>query len=127
MSESITDKVNRLSEWQAQKDLLELDKQAQVKRIIPNDIAQFLADLEFEYKARVDALQANIEELTTEIRLAVLDSGESVRGMHLDILHVPGKLSWNTDRLLDLMEKYPELVECYKQGKAYTIVKSNKH
>lgn len=126
MAETIIDKVNRLAEWQAQKDLLELDKAAQLKQLIPADIAQLIADLEFEYGSRAEALQANIEELTIEIRLDVLDSGESIRGAHLDILFVPGKLTWDTNRLLDLMQKYPELVDCYKQGKSYTVVKNNK-
>jgi len=126
MSEEIRDKINRLAEWQARKDLLDLDKQAQLKQIIPADIAQLIADLEFEYKAMLDALQANIEELTEEIRQAVLQHGESIRGDHIDVLFVPGKLTWDTNRLLDLMQKYPELIECYKQGKSYTVVKSNK-
>lgn len=110
------DKLNQLDEFQAQKMILDLDKQAMIDKILTPEIKQAIADIEAEFAGKSEAVDENIEALTAEIKADVLAGGATVKGAHMMAVYAKGRVSWDTKALDGVVVLHPELAQFRKEG-----------
>ncbi|KRT69372.1 MAG: hypothetical protein XU15_C0011G0054 [candidate division NC10 bacterium CSP1-5] len=116
MSQAIIDKLDRLAEYQSQRDVLNMDKQAAIDSILTPEIKERLAEVEAEFGGKVEAVTENLAALEAEVRADVLTQGETVRGFRLQAVWSKGRTSWDDRALQGYMKAHPELAEFRKQG-----------
>jgi|SRR5690348_12186478 len=124
----ITEKLNQLTEFEIQRDLMLADKQtlldslyteeekATIKKI-EDRIAAARLDIEEEFVSKSDSVSKNIDDLTKEIKEAVESLGESVKAEGFHAVYAQGRTSWNTEALDKYIETHPELSICRQTGK----------
>jgi phage host-nuclease inhibitor protein Gam len=126
MTQAITDKLNQLANFQSQRDILALDKQAKIDSVLTPEIKRLLADIEHEYAAMFDAVDANIAEITESVKADVLEHGDKVKGNHLQAVWTKGRVAWNTDALDGYAVDHPELFAFRKEGQPSVSIRTVK-
>lgn len=112
----IIDKLNTLAEYQAQKDLLNLQKQDLIDAVLTAEVKAKLADIDIEFAGKALGVDENIATLTEEIKSAVKEFGASVKGDTLHAVFSKGRVSWDDKALQGYAVAHPELAEFRKQG-----------
>ena len=121
------EKLNQLYEFQAQKSLLDLDKQALIddlyNRLYTPEIRQALdeikkaeADINTEFAVKSEAVDDNIAKLTAEIKDDVIQLGSTGKGDNLMATWNKGRVSWDTKSLDGYAIAHPELTQFRKEG-----------
>lgn len=108
--------LDQLSEYEAQRSLIMLDKQALIDAVLTAEIKAKLADIEAEFAEKVDTVSAKANELTAAIKDAVINSGATVKGSHLMAVYVKGRTSWDSKTLDGLALVIPSLLKARKEG-----------
>ena len=114
--QAITEKLDRLAEFHAQRDVLNIDKQALIDQLLTPEIKSRLAEIEAEFGEKAEAVNANIAALEAEIKAAILTHGESVKGQHFQAVWSRGRVAWDDKGLSGYAKAHPELLEFRKQG-----------
>jgi hypothetical protein len=122
MSVEITNLLNELSELQAQRDLLELDRKAAVDSVLTPEIRQQLADIDAEFADKGQTVTEKIAEMEKEVRGCVIEHGETVKGEHLMAVYSL-RTSWDTKRLEGYAAAHPEVLGLRKQSVSISIRK----
>jgi hypothetical protein len=123
MSETITDKLNRLADFQAQKDMLNLEKQELINQVIPPEIRARLEEIEAEFAGRAEAVILNIDLLEMEIREDVLDCQKSTAGSFLQAIWNRGRKGWDSSGLEQYAKDHPEILSYRKLGEPYITIR----
>lgn len=110
------EKLNQLDEFQAQKALIDLDKQALIDAVYTPEIKKAIADIEAEFAIKSEAVDENIAKLTAEIKDEVLQAGSTVKGEHMMAVWAKGRVSWDTKALDGVVALHPELAQFRKEG-----------
>ena len=108
--------LDQLAELHAQREALEGEKQALVRRAIPPEIQARLDDIEAEFGEKATAVTANIEALESSIKTATLAHGESVRGAGFQAVWNKGRQSWDSKGLTVYADSHPEVLQFRKEG-----------
>ncbi len=124
MNEDICSKLDRLANYQAQKEVLKLDKQALIDQVITAEIKARLDEIDAEFAGRLEAVDANIEKLEEEIKEDVIKHGATVRGTFLMAVWNKGRVSWDTKRLEVFAQYHPEILGYRKQGQPYISIRT---
>jgi hypothetical protein len=122
-----SEKLDQLDEFQAQKALIDLDKQKLIddlyNRLYTPEIRQALddikkaeADINTEFAIKSEAVDENIAKLTAEIKNDVLQLGGTVKGEHMMAVWSKGRVSWDTKALDGVVALHPELAQFRKEG-----------
>jgi hypothetical protein len=98
MTETISEKLDRMAEFQAQKDLLAIDKQTLIDQVLTTEVKARLAEIETEFDGRAEAVDANIAALEAEIKEDVLKHGATVRGAYMMAVWNKGRVAWDDRR-----------------------------
>jgi hypothetical protein len=108
--------IDKYSDLRFGTEALTMEKQALIDTILTPEIKEKLAEIEAEFEPKIDEVNAQITELDTAIRQAIVLEGETVRGdFHMAVFN-KGRVSWDT-RLLDGYAKaHPEIAEFRKEG-----------
>lgn len=122
MSTEISQKLDQLANFQAQRDVLDLEKQALIDQLIPPEIKARIQDIEAEFTGKREAVDANIAALEAEIREEVLRNGASARSTFLRVVYHAGRVTWNTKSLDAYARARPEVLEFRKQGEPYITI-----
>jgi hypothetical protein len=122
MPTDITQKLDQLANYQAQRDVLELEKQALIDQILPPEIKARLEEIEAEFTGKRETVDANISELETEIRDEVLRQGTTVKSTFLRVIYHPGRVTWDTKSLDSYARSRPEILDFRKQGQPYVSI-----
>jgi hypothetical protein len=109
MSEQIIQKLDKLGELQAQKDLLEIKKQEIIDSILTDEIKAELQAIEEETWPEFEAIAEKQAALTEDIKADVLANGETVKGANYQAVWVKGRTSWNDKGLMEYLRMHPEL------------------
>lgn len=107
-----TQKLERLTELYAKRDLLSLDKKA----AIPAEVQAILDEIEAEFAPKQEALSAEIEQLEQAVKADVLETGETAKGGSLQAVYTKGRVSWDTRALDGYAKANPAIAEYRKQG-----------
>jgi hypothetical protein len=119
----IREKLDRLMEFHAQRDVLNMDKRALIDQVLTPDIKARLAEIEAEFGAKAEAVNAKIAALEAEIKAEVLAHGESMKGRHFQAVWSQGRVSWDDKGLRGYAKAHPELLEFRKQGEASVSIR----
>ncbi len=122
MPSDINQKLDQLANFQAQRDVLELEKQALIDQVIPPEIKARLEEIEAEFTGKRESVDANISALEAEIRDEVIRHGATVRGTFLRVVYNPGRVTWDTKKLDAYARARPEVLEFRKQGEPYVTI-----
>lgn len=108
--------LDRLAEYQAQRTIAEMDKQALIDSVLTPEIKAKLADIEAEFADKVGAVDQNINDLTARVKQAVISDGQTVKGNYLQAVYMKGRVSWDTKTLEGLAIAMPKLLDAKKEG-----------
>ena len=108
--------LDKLAEYQAQRTIAEMDKQALIDSVLTPEIKAKLADIEAEFADKVGAVDQNINDLTAQVKQAVISDGQTVKGNYLQAVYMKGRVSWDTKTLEGLAIVMPKLLDAKKEG-----------
>lgn len=109
-------KLEKLFECQCQVDALELERQAARDAILTPELKQKVNEIDIEFSGKAQGAQANIAELTEQIKADVLASAKSVKTEHLQAVFAKGRVSWDTRGVEGFALAHPELMAYRKEG-----------
>lgn len=118
MTDTITKtkmQLKQLSELDAQYDVIRMDRQAAIDAIMTDEVKAQLAAIDAEFDPFTDAVGKTIKLLESEIKVAVLSSGISVKGA-CTATYVKGRVSWDTRALTGYAAAHPEIERFKKVG-----------
>jgi len=69
------EKLDRLAELDAHRDVIQLDKETLKQSVIPKEIKEQLADIDAEYNPQLEIIAVERAQLEAEIRNDVMVSG----------------------------------------------------
>jgi len=122
MSEEITNKLDQLANFLAQRDVLNLQKKELIDQVLTPEIRARLEEIDSEFAGKLEAVDTNIEVLEEEVRQAALRHGASVKGTFLRVVWHKGRISWDTRSLDEYAEVHPEITGFRKQGEPYVSI-----
>jgi hypothetical protein len=109
-------KLDLLAEYQAQLDLLELQKQELIDRVLTPEIKAQLEEIETEFAGKADAVSLKIAELQEQIRREVVSIGATVKAAHYQAVYTNGRVSWDSKALDGYATAHPEVARFRKLG-----------
>ena len=110
------EKLNRLSELQAQADVIRLHFEDLRKQILTPELQQALADIDTEMSTSLESLQEGINSLTTEIKDDVVKECATVKGSFLMAVWNKGRESVDMKQLKGYAVAHPEVNAMIKTG-----------
>jgi hypothetical protein len=122
MSLDITEKLDRLANFQAERDYLGLQKQELIDEVLTPEIKARLEEIEAEFSLKVEAVDENITALEEEIKQDVIQNGASVRGEFLRAVWNKGRVSWDTRAMDAYATTHPKVLQFRKEGKPYVSI-----
>lgn len=122
MPPSVNEKLDQLANYQAEKDVLQLQKQELIDQILTAEIKARLDEIEAEFAPRVAAVEENIAALEEEIKADVLKNGETIRGTFLRAVWYRGRVSWDTKSMDEYALYHPEVIRFRRQGQPYVSI-----
>jgi len=123
---NVLEKLEKLAEYQAQKDIANADKQALIDAVLTDEIKAKLADIEAEFANKTEAVSANIAALEAEIKQDVLAGGESVKGSVYHAVFAKGRVSWDAKTLDGFAVTHPEILFARKEGDPSVSIRASK-
>ena len=109
-------KLDQLAEYQAYRDLLALDRQALVDKIITPKLKAQIAEIEAEFATKIEVINATVSKCEAEVKSSILELGNSVKGERLHAVWSKGRVSWNTKGLDGFAKAHPEIESFRIQG-----------
>jgi hypothetical protein len=122
MQPDITQKLDQLANFQAQRDVLELEKQSLIEQLIPPEIKDRIAEIKAEFTGKREAVEDNIAALEADIREQVIRQGASAKSTFLRVVYHSGRVTWNTKSLDAYARARPEILEFRKQGQPFVTI-----
>lgn len=116
---TIIDKLNRLAELQAHLEVIRLDKEAAIAKVV-EPIKEKLDDMDFAMKV----IASDIAKFDAEIRAEVLAAGATAKGTSLICTWNKPRVSWDTKGLDGYAVAHPELNAFRKEGDPSTTIKA---
>jgi len=113
----ISQNLDMLAELQATQDAVRLEKQGLIESVFTPEIRQKIAEIEAEFAEKESSLAVGIEQLTKDVKAAVITFGESVKGQRLHAVYSRGRDSWDSKTLMRLAKSIPEIWGAHSQGK----------
>lgn len=123
MAETIIDKLNRLADFQAQRDYLNLQKQELIESVLPPEIKARIEEIEAEFSGRLEAVNANIEGLECDIKQDAVEEGATVQGQFLQAVWNRGRTSWDNVGLERYARMHPEILSYRKLGSPFIAIR----
>ena len=127
MSDQIKKQLDQLAEYQAQIDLVTIDKRAAIDSVLTPEIKAALDDIEAEFAGRVEEASAKIESLKAEIKDAVIAHGSTVKGCAMQAVYSKPRVSWDTKMLDGLAMVIPQVASARRTGEPSVSIRSNKY
>ena len=108
--------LDKLSDYQAQRSLIEIKKQELIDSVYTPEIKAKLQEIDAEFATQYEGVDANITAITEQIKAAVIANGESVKGLFLHAVYAKGRVSWDSKKLDGLALVIPEVLKARKEG-----------
>lgn len=124
MSEQIFEMLGRLDNMKAMKDVLVIQKQEMVDAVITPEVKALMTEIEEEIGPDLKQADKVISELTAQIKAACVVHGSSVKGDHIRVSFIKGRVTWDGKGLAGYAVAHPEIKDFMKVGKPYAAVKN---
>ncbi|HEX9616494.1 MAG TPA: hypothetical protein VGA03_03710 [Anaerolineales bacterium] len=122
MSSEITQMLDQLANFQAQRDVLNIQKRELIDQILTEEIKARLEEIEAEFGTRMEAVEENIALMEEEIKAEVINHGATVKGTFLRAVWNRGRVSWDTRGIERYAQSHPEVLGFRKQGMPYVSI-----
>ncbi len=122
----IKELLDRLAEYQSQRDSANLEKQALIDDVYTNEIKHRMAEIEAEFAGKTETVNENIAAIEAEIKQAVINHGASVKGSFFHAVFTKGRVSWDTKSLDGYATAHPELLTFRKEGDPSVSIRTAK-
>lgn len=122
MPGSIQFKLDQLANFQAEKDVLAIEKQELLDQVLTAEIRARIEEIEAEFAPRLAAVEENIAALEEEIKQDVLQNGATVRGSFLRAVWNRGRVSWDARGMDHYALSHPDILQYRKQGEPYVSI-----
>jgi len=109
-------KLDRLSEMQAQADVMRAHFDKLRADVMTPEIKQALDDIAAEESTALDALNGGIAELTAEVKADVTNFGATVKGDYLMAVYNKARVTWDNKGLDGFAVAHPEIAAFRKVG-----------
>ncbi len=107
-------------------DDLRREKARLKDEVIPAEVKQALSEIDEEFEPLEREAQKELEDAQVEVVKAVLERGQSIKGStHMAVFRKPS-VTWNTELLEKLSQKYPEIDLARKVGNPSVAIRLNK-
>jgi hypothetical protein len=110
------EKLNQLAELISAVDALNIKKQALIESVLTPEIKQQLAEIDAEFAPEYEAVSEKTAVLEQEIKIDVVQAGETVKGNHLMAVFNKGRVSWDAKGLEGVLALIPEIEKFRKEG-----------
>lgn len=108
------EKLDKIAELKSAQNVREIEKQALIDQLIPQEIKAKIAEIEAEFSN--SDISEKIDALTEEVKGEVVSVGETVKGTYLMAVYNKGRVSWDTKALDGYVTAHPELLQFRKEG-----------
>jgi hypothetical protein len=112
----ITTKLDELAELRASLDVVALEKQAAIDSVYTPEIHAKISDIEIEFAGKAQVAIEKAAALEAEIKDAVIEGGETVKGSFLMAVWAKGRTSWDTKGLDKAIQLIPTLAQYKSEG-----------
>jgi hypothetical protein len=108
-------KLDMISNFNAQKDVMMMDKQALVDSVLTPEIKAKLAEIDAEFAGKTEVVDANIAALQEEVEAEVLAQGATVKGTYMMAVWNKGRSGgWDDGKLQGFAMAHPEIMSAKK-------------
>lgn len=125
-TQEIQTMLDNLDNYRAAVDALTMEKQALIDSVLTAEIKAKLAEIDAEFAPMLERVNEQAGELEARIKDAVIASGATVKGTHLQAVYAKGRVSWDTAKLDGLMIVIPQLKEARKEGQPSVSIRVNR-
>lgn len=122
---TIIEQLDRFSACQAQRNALNMEKQATIDRVFTPDIRARCAEIDAEFSTKAQTVVEQIAALEADIKNSVLAHGETVKGSRHTAVWSKGRVSWNDEGLKGYMKAHPEITDFRTQGEPSISIRTN--
>jgi len=119
----IVEKLNRLSRLCSEWEILNLEKQEAVNKVIPPEVRDLIEKVEKDFQEKIKLLEDDITCLEEDIKVETVNCEASVKGMFLQAVFNKGIVSWNTKGLEQYAQSHPEVLDFRKQGNPFVSIR----
>ena len=116
MSEYIVDALARLDDAKSGKDVLIGYKKQLMESVMTPEIKQQIQDIEDEIAPDLERFDEVIQTLSEDIKDRCISNGASVKGEHMRVSFVKGRVSWDSKGLSGFAIAHPEILAFQKTG-----------
>ena len=116
MTDKIKQLLQQLEELYAQQDVVALQKQEVMDKLLPPELKAELAAIDLEFGQQTEAIAETIKVIEAEIKVAVVAHGATVKGQKFMAVFNKGRVSWDTKGLDGYAVAHPEVERFRKQG-----------
>lgn len=121
--EYVAKKLMELANLKAQKELVRLDKEETIKKAVPPEVLEIIADIEAEYAAINEGITKNYDTIVEEIKTVVLELKESVKTEVGSAIYTEGREKWDGKMLNGLALVMPRVKEAWSKGDPYVTIR----
>lgn len=123
MSKVIEQGLNQLAKLRSEWEMLNLEKQAAIDKIIPLEFKQLIDQIQKSFEERTKLLENKISCLEQEIKLETVNCGSTIKGLYLQAVFSNGIVTWDSKGLEEYAKSQPELLQFRKQGNAFVSIR----
>jgi hypothetical protein len=98
--------IQFLEDLYAMRDLLMLDKQAQIKQIIPDDVAMELDAIEDEFSNKEELIAKRIKDTEDFLKAQAVSAGEKIIGANFYVQYTKGGKQVKVEDVLRVADRF---------------------
>ena len=118
------EKLDKLAELMAKKDLLNYDRAQEIEKLIPAEVQAKINKVNVDFDESLNVVNSLIDEIKAEVESEVLASAEkkTVKGQWLMACYVKGRAGgWDSGKLDGYALAHPEILSAKKPDGAPTV------
>jgi hypothetical protein len=119
----ISEILDELAEWKEKQENLAVEKKTAIEKAFPQEVRNKIVEIESDFIEKELATNAKIAELEEDIRVAVLNTGSTIRGKTMMAVWSKGRVTWDSKVLEGMMVFVPELKSARKEGQPSVSIK----
>jgi len=112
----IYEKIEKYSDLAFGIDAVNQEKQALIDQVLTPEIKEKLAEIDAEFDPKSDELSQQKSMLEAEIKMEVLQAGQTVKGTYHSFVWSKPRVSWDTKALDGYALAHPEIAQFRTEG-----------
>lgn len=98
-------------------------KATMIQDAYTDEVREALDAIDAELDPRIASMTGALSSAEKSVKEAVITNGATIDNAYGKGIFYNGRDKWNTKKLLSLMDRVPEIAECYTQGDPYASVR----